>query len=310
MFRIGIIGSDNSHADAFSKLLNVGIHPDDSQAKLIAGNAVLRDETGNLFPFPEYKVTALYGTDPERNRQVCEVGKIPLLVDSPEEMMDKVDGVMVVWRHGDLHMKYAMPFIQAGMPVWIDKPFTIRPEETQAIFEAAQRSGSIVCGGTTTKYLPSILRMKKRVMDAGKYFKGGSICYAATLNNEYGGIFFYGQHLVECALEIFGYGVQSVYASARGENVSVILRYADKNCILNFITDNYDFRVLLYIDREAEYSDIPISGSYYYGFAAFKDALEGKGPALKYEQMFEAVELLWCIEQSFKSGREVILRRP
>lgn len=309
MFRIGIIGSDNSHADAFSKLLNIGLDPKDEQAKYLMGNTPIPEGSGNVFPYPDYKVTALFGTDPERNRQVAEVGNIPLVVDNPEDMMGKVDGVMVVWRHGNLHMQYAMPFIKAGMPVWIDKPFTIRPEETQEIFAEAAKSGSIVCGGTTTKYLPGIRKMKQRVAEAGKYFKGGSMCYAATLANEYGGIFFYGQHLVECALEVFGYGVQSVYASARGENVSVILRYADKNCVLNFITDNYDFRVLLYIDREAEYADIPISGSYSYGFAAFKDAIEGKGPALKYENMFEAVELLWSIDESFRSGREVILRR-
>ncbi|HOP11676.1 MAG TPA: Gfo/Idh/MocA family oxidoreductase [Oscillospiraceae bacterium] len=305
MFKIGIVGSDNSHADAFSKLLNVGFDPNDEQAKLLCPD--LKASGNAVFPFPNYKVTAIFGTDEKRNKEVAEVGKIPYIAKTPEELFDKVDGVMVVWRHGGLHAKYALPFIEKGMPTWIDKPFTIDPKDTDAIFAAAKKSGAVVAGGSTVKYVPAILDCKKTVEAAGDQFKGGSMTYAVSMENDYGNLFFYSQHLVECALEVFGYGVKSVFGAADGKNATAILKYADKDCVLHFVSENYRYRVMMHLGKETDYRDFDIPGSYFYGFSEFAKAIEAKKTLLSEAHMKEAVNVLWAIDQSIKTGKEITL---
>ena len=64
MFRIGILGSDNSHADRFSEILNRPDHP-------------------AYWPDSGAQVVAIWGQDAERTRQVAENGRIATIVAGP-----------------------------------------------------------------------------------------------------------------------------------------------------------------------------------------------------------------------------------
>lgn len=150
MFKIGIIGSDNSHADAFPQLVNL---PD--------------KKTGEML-FPDFKVTSIFGLEKERTEQVAINGKIDEIVGKPEDMMGKVDAVMVVFRHGDLHAQYALPFIEAGIPTWLDKPFTIKNEDAKKVFEAASKKNTLVTGGSTVKYTYDVLMLKNAVENGSR----------------------------------------------------------------------------------------------------------------------------------------------
>lgn len=81
MFRVGILGAENSHAMAFGQIFN-GIRED------------LKGE------FDDIQVTAVSGHYPEANREVYEKCGLEILADSPEELEGKVDAIMVTARDG------------------------------------------------------------------------------------------------------------------------------------------------------------------------------------------------------------------
>ena len=87
MFRIGILGSDNSHALNFSKMCNIP------------------DENGK-YRYEDVRVTVIHGHNdaPEHTRQVAEEGHIPQIASRPEELFGQVDAVMVVHRNGNFHV--------------------------------------------------------------------------------------------------------------------------------------------------------------------------------------------------------------
>ena len=93
MYKIGILGSDNSHALAFSKLVNI---PDPATGEYL---------------YPDIRITGIYGHDSEQTEKVATEGQLILLLKN-RRISRKVDAVMVVFRHGDLHAKYALPFIR------------------------------------------------------------------------------------------------------------------------------------------------------------------------------------------------------
>ena len=94
MYRVGIIGSENSHAKAFSKCSNLSGEYDD------------------------VKVIGIWGEEPEAGKKLSEECSIPIM--TPEEMLGQVDGIMVTSRNGKLHPGYVRPFIEAGIPALID----------------------------------------------------------------------------------------------------------------------------------------------------------------------------------------------
>ncbi|MBO3768498.1 MAG: hypothetical protein JTT16_04220, partial [Candidatus Brockarchaeota archaeon] len=93
VYKIGIVGSDNSHAIVLSQIAN-GVDKE---------NYV-----------PEFKVTHLFGLDDKRNKEVAEKGKIENIVSDVSEMIGKIDIAFIEFRHGGLHLEYAKHFIESS----------------------------------------------------------------------------------------------------------------------------------------------------------------------------------------------------
>ena len=53
---------------------------------------------------------------------VAALSLIPHVLDCPEEMIGKVDAVIIATDIGSEHIRRARPFIEAGIPLFIDKP--------------------------------------------------------------------------------------------------------------------------------------------------------------------------------------------
>ncbi len=138
MFRVGILGTENSHATKFASIFNT---PD------AAGN----------FVYPDFKVTALYAMEKEPSEKIKnDIDPSITIVNSIEEMISLVDCIMVTARHGKYHAEMALPFIEKGMPAFIDKPFTIDIAEGRKILETARKNNVPLCGGSGI-FLPSAI---------------------------------------------------------------------------------------------------------------------------------------------------------
>lgn len=287
MFRIGIIGSDNSHALAFSRLAN------------------LPDENG-AFLFPDVRVTAIYGTEPGRTKEVAQGGQIGTVVDKPEDMTSLVDAVMVVFRHGGLHYRYALPFVEAGIPTWVDKPFTIDLSETDALIRAAEKRGTLLAGGSTCKYCPDVLALKSdfdelsrdgRVISAGFNFPG-------ELDSPYGGIYFYGGHSMEILTTIFGPDVRSIRTDVHCGSLIAIMKYDSFTVTINF-SEVSEFYGTIYSAERVAVRKIDISTVYRHGFEKFVEALRKNCMTEKTESLRRPVVILNALDRAVKCGEEV-----
>lgn len=290
MFKIGIIGSDNSHAEVFSKLVN------------------LPDSNG-YFQFPDFRVTGIFGLESERTAQVAQDGAIEYIAEKPEYLIGKVDAVMVVFRHGDLHKEYALPFIKAGIPTWIDKPFTIKNEDALELINTAKKNNTLLTGGSTCKYTYDILMVRNAVQKGGRIgkIKSAMLNFPATLENEYGGIYFYGAHLAEMTMAAFGYDAKSVIASEKNGNVVATVKYDNYQVVMNFIPGVREYYAVVFGENGTMMREIDISICYMKGFEEFAGMLRtGKIP-IPLEQLYAPVELLNAVVKSYQTGTEVVL---
>lgn len=129
MLKIGIIGTENSHAMAFSKIIN------------------LPDPVTGTLAYPDARVVGVYGPDLDSAHMVAEKAKVDFIADSPSDFFGKIDAMIITCRRGSVHSQYARPFIKAGMPVFLDKPITADYAQAQELIALAKEKNSLLCGG-------------------------------------------------------------------------------------------------------------------------------------------------------------------
>ena len=74
------------------------------------------------------------------------------MVKRPEDMFGKVDAVMIEVQEGSLHFHLAEPFMEAGLPVFIDKPFTCSTVEAEKLAGFARSSNVPLLSSSSLRY--------------------------------------------------------------------------------------------------------------------------------------------------------------
>jgi len=283
MTRFGIVGSDNSHALAFSELCNV--RPEGARLRV-----------------PGAQVVAICGADPARTREVAEKGRIPKIVAGPEEMLGLVDAALVVHRHGGLHLAGARPFLEAGLPVFVDKPLAVDVRDAEALVEMAARNDAPLTSFTTLRWSPTFRKLVDDLGGCGRILAA----YAsgpADPDSEYAGLFFYGVHTVELMLAAFGYGVRRVRSHQVGKHVLVVVEYDDRQAALQFLAGGRSiWHVVGHGTDGARSADVDASDCYYYGLRVVVEMVETRRAPLTPEQLLEPIRVLAAIERSRATG--------
>lgn len=196
--RIGIIGAENSHTIGFGKLFNI-------EKK-----------------FPGVEVKYVWGETEDFARNAMEKGSIPNLVDHPLDMMGKIDALIVDHRHARYHLEAATPFVKEGIPTFIDKPFCYRLKEGKDFLAMAREAGTPVTSYSSIAQTAATFDIKEQVTameDISQVIRYGPV----DMDSKYGGIFFYGVHLVQPLLYMFGDEVEKVKITRKGSHGSAAL---------------------------------------------------------------------------------------
>ncbi len=193
--RVGIIGLDTSHSVAFTKALNA-----------IEPNAA----------FSGYKVVAAYpkgSNDIESSTKripgyIEEVKKWGVeIVGSIEELLKKVDVVLLETNDGRPHLQQALLVMKAGKPMFIDKPVAGSLKDAIAIYAAAKKYNVPVFSSSSLRYMESVQDVVKGKAGA---VLGADTFSPATLEKTHPDFFWYGIHGVEILFTIMGTGCKNV----------------------------------------------------------------------------------------------------
>lgn len=282
--KIAILGTENSHAQTFARLIKTD--PD----------------------YSDIEISGVYGYDKAANDKLLEEGLVPYIAADPHEFVGKVDGVMVTARHGDHHYEYALPYVEAGCPAFIDKPFTVKTEYAEKLVTAARKSGALLCGGSSLKFLRELDKIKEFI--AGNKVLGAYVGAPINMVNDYGGFYFYSQHLIEMLLTVFGPDVKSVYAYCPDETqkrVSVIFDYGDFD-VMGQYTSSYAYTMSVYSEkgRKSEYT-FDLGDAFKRELSEFRDMVTDGIQPRSFDLLTFPVAILHAIEKSYKENRRIVL---
>jgi virulence factor len=207
MIRIGLVDFDTSHVAAFTQRLNgVDIAPE----HFVEGAKIVAGWPGDSAIMPE--------RIPGYVEQLKRYG-VPI-VDRPEELLGKIDAVMITSQQGARHRERARPFLEAGLPTFIDKPFAASAADADAIIATARKHTAPLMSCSSLRYAPEVLEALRLREERGKILSA-DVWTSCALHDGNPGLLHYGIHGVEMLYTLMGPGcieVRSVF-QAGGEIV-------------------------------------------------------------------------------------------
>ncbi|MGB7329723.1 MAG: Gfo/Idh/MocA family oxidoreductase [Rubripirellula sp.] len=198
--RIGLIGLDTSHSPALVKTFNDPNPKDDS----FAGQRIVA-----AYPFGSRTIESSASRIPKYTEEVEQQGV--KIVDSIDELLAKVDCVLLETNDGTLHLEQALEIFRASKPVFIDKPTGSNLAEVIAIFRAAQHYEVPMFSSSSLRFSSGAQAIRNgkvgRVLGCSSY----SPC---AIEPSHVDLFWYGIHGVETLYTCMGSGCESVAHSS------------------------------------------------------------------------------------------------
>ena len=288
MKRIAFLGCENSHSATFL-------------------NFIKNDDK-----FSDIEVVGVYSHDRTAADNLGAKYGVPVL-DDYADAVGKVDGIVITARHGDNHLKYARPYMQNGMVIFMDKPITVSEGDALEFARLCLENGVKVSGGSSLRFDAWVKELKNDAAEkVGGETLGGFVRCPMSYNNPNGGFFFYSQHLVEIVGEIFGRYPKSVKSYRNGKTLNVVFRYENYDVTGLFVDESYNsYYAMRAVENDVKGASFKVVGSspcFREEFDEFFDVLMGAEQPSNFEDFISPVFVMNAIYRSIESGNEESVR--
>ena len=288
MRKIGLVDFDTSHVVQFTKRLN---HLDIEEDQWVDGGNIVMGCPGESRVSPE----RIPGYTEELKGMGVQI------VDNPVDMIGHVDAVFIESNEGNLHLDHAKPFLEAGLPLFIDKPYTATTAQGRAIADLSAQNGVPVFSASSLRYTETVVDLQATLSDEGgaqgaMVFSPGSEHYANP------GLLNYGIHGVEVLYSLMGPGCQEVWAVRTDGADHVTGRWdgGRLGTVRAIRSGGGGYGLTVFSEKRAINSDIFTSNNYRNLLREIMKMLETGTPPLAIE---ETIEIISFIEAAYRSSQ-------
>ncbi len=228
--RIGILGftEGNGHPYSWSAMFNNYNHEEMETCGFPVIPRYLEKQPDETLCIPGAKITCVCCTGfagREEAEHVARAANIPTVYDRPEEMIGNVDAVIVATDDGNEHVERCRPFVEAGIPMFVDKPL-VNTEEDLRTFIEWRKQGAKFISGSCMRYAKDQEPFYKNRYELGKI---KYICSPMAKYYEH-----YGIHALERLYPFLGKGFVSVRNTGTKENAVVHIKH-ENGCNVHIV---------------------------------------------------------------------------
>lgn len=199
--RAGIIGLDTSHVVAFTQLLN-----DPKAAGELSGVKIVAAFPGGSPDIPSSWNRVNDYSDKLRGMGVA-------LVASVDDLLERVDVVLLESVDGRPHLALARPVIAAGKPLFIDKPMAASLADAMRIFRLAKEKNVPCFSASSLRFSPGVQAVRNGTAGFGDV-RSCTAWGPMSVEPHHPELFWYGIHGVETLFTIMGPGCKTVTRAA------------------------------------------------------------------------------------------------
>ncbi len=220
--RVGMVGisEGNGHPYSFSSIIN-GYSDEGYRKSSWEGiYNYLRIRDRSEFGVQNLQVTHAWTQDSEQTKILCEAALIQNSVPHYEDLIGKIDAVIIARDDYENHKKMAQPFLEAGLPVFIDKPLSLSIDEIRYFKPYMQQGKLMSCSGL--RYAKELDTIRGNLSEYGKIkLIRGMVLFSWEK---------YGIHMLEAIISMIKAKPVSVY-TLNTNNRSVIIALSDDSLL-------------------------------------------------------------------------------
>jgi hypothetical protein len=127
----------------------------------------LAREPESSFGIDGARVTHIWTDDPEDARKVARASLIPNIASRPEDVIGEVDAVIITTDKGWEHVERCRPFVEAGLPIFVDKPLVDNAKDLD-IFRQWIASGARIQSSSCMAYAKEFLPYRLSTHELGQ----------------------------------------------------------------------------------------------------------------------------------------------
>lgn len=112
-------------------------------------------------PFPaDYladlgSVTHVWSQDSADAERIARASRVANVIDRPESAIGEIDAVLLARDDAENHLRLAAPFLEAGLPIYVDKPLAVSRAAAERLLRAQAWDGQIY-SCTALRYAPEL----------------------------------------------------------------------------------------------------------------------------------------------------------
>jgi predicted dehydrogenase len=246
------------------------------------------------------EVTHIWTDDPDDAEHVAAAARIPNVVGEPTDVIGEVDAVIIPTDRGEEHAARCRPFVEAGLPVFVDKPL-VDSEGDLRTFNTWVESGKPIMSSSAMRYAKEFTPYRVSTANLGD-LRYVSITTAKSWER-------YGIHALEAIYPITGPGYLSAHNTGDSQrNVVHFTHRRGLDVVVVASADMYGAYGCLTIGGTDGHATATFSDTYY----AFKTQLEkfvaclrsGRRP-FPHSETAELMQMLIAGIRSREQGRAV-----
>ncbi len=303
MLKLGIIGMSegNGHPYSWAAIINGAFNEKEMDKCGFAGIPLYLKANRDTLGIDGAQVTHVWTQEKSISQHIAKSSGIENTVNRPEEMVGQVDAVLLARDDPENHVTMAKPFLDADIPIFIDKPLAINNDDL-SYFKEAYKKGKLLMSCSSMRYAGECLALKAALPTLGEIELATVVGVKDWVK--------YGVHMLEALFALLDDPeVESVRHSGEAGRDIVVIRF--KNGLLAtihlFMKIAATFQLSLFGRNGWELIEIKNS------YAMFKENLTefirsvraGK-PRLSFEKTENIIKTLIAARKSLELGGEKI----
>jgi hypothetical protein len=303
--RLAVLGmvDGNGHPYSWSAILNGFDAEEMKSCPYPVIPQYLGRQPAELLGIAGARVTHIWTDRPEDAKHVAKAALIPNIVNYPEDVIGQVDAVIIPTDIGAEHVQRCRPFIEAGLPIFIDKPLVDSEADLQQ-FSRWAASGARILSTSSMRYCKEFMPYRTSTHNLGA-IRFATVTTPKSWER-------YGIHALESIYPILGPGFISVRNTGTVERNIVHLKHScGADVIIAAITDMYGAFCTLQLCGTVDHATAMIQDTFYAfksQLAAFIEFVRSGELPFPFSETQELMKLIIAgIRSREEGGREVFL---
>ena len=254
---------------------------------------------------PRARVTHVWDKERPKAEALAAICGIQTVVDKPEDMIGKVDAVLLPDDTSCVHGRMAGPFLDAGIPTYIDKPLAGTIAEAREIAERAKKGNAPLMTMSCLRYTDASLDLMKNRPNLG----APQLVSALGPDREGKPLHYYGIHIVQVYMVFMGPGAQRVHDVGDHNHHILKLEYPDaRKGVIQLSQRMPGYVATGVFTKGSRTVEMRLERSFFRMLQDIILMFRTKTPPVPIDEMLEIIAILSAGEESLASGKPVQLK--